>query len=692
MLIHAHPSKTACRRRARGARAGWARGLLAAVLAAACSVAAAATSPPAAAPARVPKPAHASAARAAPGTNTSPAPKPEPLLPLTPARILSHVRRTISWYRELGVVGQLRLPGVDSAARGQLEQQGLTAVRLALRFGFAAADMLTRAPPGAPGGAQAQPPSGSTPIATQLDRAASSLAGRRATLVSEIAALDADLRRVRVRQARLALLSRRADLTAALALIDQIQSNIDRMRSFQENAIAGAHRPPGLQGKLSDLESSLPELKSSGPTPSGAPHPAVDGAAAGAPPAALPGFRPGSAGIAALIGQWFALHESGAQLGAALADTRNLETEVQALRTGVLGRVRGRIGGVLAAIGSAPATALAGQRTRIEAATGELKELSTVLVPLGDEALTLASAHGVLDGWSAAVSSEQSTVESYLGLRVGFVLALIAAVLVVSEIWRRATFRYLQDARRRRPFLVLRRMVIGIALTLIIIFGLVSQVGSVATYAGFVTAGLAIALQNVVLAVVAYFFLIGRYGVRVGDRITISNVTGRVVDISLLRLYLLELSGPELHATGRMVVLSNAVLFQPSALFKQIPGADYFWHSVTLTILATADADEAHGRLEAAAREVYATYRSTIDKQHAQTHRFIEFETTAPEPEVRMRLTDNGLECEVRYPVVSPEKSARIDQRMLAALRAALERDQQFQLVASGGVTLKSDL
>jgi small-conductance mechanosensitive channel len=683
MLIYASSSKSHARR-ARGARAARALGLLVAALAAAVPVAASAASPPAAAP--------TSTALATPGTQGPPAATSAPLLPLTPARILAHVRRTISWYRELGAVGQLRLPGVDTEARQQLEQQGLTAVRLALRFGFAAAAVLTRAPPATPGGAAAPTPTGSPTIATQLAQAATSLAARRATLVSEIAALDADLRRVRVRQARLALLSRRADLAAALALIDQIQSNIGRMRSFQASAIAGAHRPPGLQGQLVDLENSLPELKSSGPTPTGTPRAAASGAAAGARPTAPAGFRPASAGIAALIGQWFALHESGGQLAAALAKTNSLEIEVQDLRTEVLGRVRKRIGGVLAAIGSASATALAGQRTRIEAATGELKELSTVLVPLGDEALTLASAHGVLAGWSAAVSSEQSTVESYLGLRVGFVLALIAAVLVVSEIWRRATFRYLQDARRRRPFLVLRRMVIGLALTLIVIFGLVSQVGSVATYAGFVTAGLAIALQNVVLAVVAYFFLIGRYGVRVGDRITIASVTGRVVDISLLRLYLLELSGPEMRPTGRMVVLSNAVLFQPSALFKQIPGADYFWHSVTLTIPATADADEAHRRLQAAAREVYATYRSTIDKQHAQTHRFIEFETTAPEPEVRMRLTDNGLECEVRYPVLSPEKSARIDQQMLAALRAALERDQQFQLVASGGVTLKSDL
>jgi small-conductance mechanosensitive channel len=188
---------------------------------------------------------------------------------------------------------------------------------------------------------------------------------------------------------------------------------------------------------------------------------------------------------------------------------------------------------------------------------------------------------------------------------------------------------------------------------------------------------------------VADFFFIGRYGVRVGDRVTISGVTGRVVDISLFRIYLMELSGPDLHSTGRMVVLSNAVLFQPQAFFKQIPGAEYVWHSVTLTIVATADVEEVYKRLQAAANKVFESYRDAIERQHAIAQRFIEFETGAPAPEVRVRLTDNGLQCEVRYPVV-PERSARIDQQMLDSLRKAVERDEQLKLVASSGLALKS--
>ena len=52
------------------------------------------------------------------------------------------------------------------------------------------------------------------------------------------------------------------------------------------------------------------------------------------------------------------------------------------------------------------------------------------------------------------------------------------------------------------------------------------------------------------------------------------------------------------------------------ALFKQIPGAEYLWHSVTLTIVATADVEKAYSRLQAAADKVYDTYRAAIERQH----------------------------------------------------------------------------
>jgi small-conductance mechanosensitive channel len=564
-------------------------------------------------------------------------------------------------------------------------------------------------------------------FASRLDQAAAALEQRVNTLQAQLAALDEQIPRARGKD-RATLVAQRGQVAAALSLAREVQSSVADMEKFEASTIAGdngslsplagqianmersvpeAHRVPPVRGSTAGGSASRPSAEASGngSTGGGAAGGAGAGAAAAAgtgsgsalagltPAAANSGnsskLRPESAGAIALATDWFSLSGMRRQLTGSIKETADLLTELEKIRSALTAEVRKVVGSGIAMSTSTAAAELLAQRQALAAATARFKQLSTVLVPLGEQGLTVESAAATLNDWRESLEARMRSIVRYLALRIGLLLGWIAVVLIVSEIWRRATFRYLHDLRRRRQFLVLRRVAVAIALTLVIVFGLVSELGSVATYIGFVTAGVAVALQNVILAVVAYFFLIGRYGVRVGDRITLAGVTGRVVDIGLVRIYLMELSGTDLHSTGRMVVLSNAVLFQPTALFKQIPGADYVWHTVTLTIAATADVVEAHKRLQAAANAVYDKYRPAIERQHAMVQRFIDFDASSPQPEVRMRLTENGLECSVRYPV-ELENAAVIDQQMLKALRDALEHDSQFKLVASGAVVLKS--
>jgi small-conductance mechanosensitive channel/TolA-binding protein len=595
------------------------------------------------------------------------------------------------------------------------------------------------------------PAEASKGFAGRLDQAAADVGQRVTALQGQLDDLNEKITHARGKD-RETLLAQQGQVTAALKLAREVQTSVQNMEDFETSSIVGDNgNLSPLDGQIVDMERSVPEAHAEAVTGAhgaaggvgsgrsggskgsagagggdgnasggagtggggsgGAGNSASAGSGGGTSGGATNGggvgsntgavttgnstqrpessFRADTAGVIALITQWFSLNSMRSQLASSIKETGDLQAETEKVRSALTSEVRTIMGNGLAMSTSTDPAQLLAQRQALEAGTVRFKQLSTVLVPLGEQALIVESAASTLDDWRDSLATRMKSVARYLALRIGVLVGWIAVVLIVSEIWRRATFRYLHDVRRQRQFLALRRVAVGIALTLVVVFGLVSEIGSIATYIGFVTAGVAVALQNVILAVVAYFFLIGRYGVRVGDRITLAGVTGRVVDIGLVRIYLMELTGPDLHATGRMVVLSNAVLFQPTALFKQIPGADYVWHTVTLTIAATADVQEAHKRLKAAAEAVYDKYRSAIERQHAMVQRFIDFDASSPQPEVRVRLTENGLECAVRYPV-ELENAAVTDQQMLKELRDALEQDAQFKLVSSGGVALKS--
>jgi small-conductance mechanosensitive channel len=202
----------------------------------------------------------------------------------------------------------------------------------------------------------------------------------------------------------------------------------------------------------------------------------------------------------------------------------------------------------------------------------------------------------------------------------------------------------------------------------------VSQFGSLATYAGFVTAGIAVGLQTLLLSVAAYFFVVGRYGIRIGDRISVAGVTGDVVDVGLVRLYIMELAGTgvDLYPTGRIAVFSNSVLFQPTTpLFKQVPGTEYAWHEVSIAIAPSGDHKAVHEKTFAAVNSVYGEYKDVIESQQGTVGDRDEIVLQAPKPEAKFQLNSDGLELIIRYPVLLA-RASEIDDRMAQAVTDVL--------------------
>jgi len=229
-------------------------------------------------------------------------------------------------------------------------------------------------------------------------------------------------------------------------------------------------------------------------------------------------------------------------------------------------------------------------------------------------------------------------------------------------------------------------------IVVVLILGFVSQFSSLATFAGFITAGIAVGLQAVLLSVAAYFFIIGRYGIRVGDRISVAGITGDVVDIGLVRLYLIEMAGTGLdfYPTGRIVVFSNAVLFQTgSPLFKQIPGTEYAWHEVVVMIAPQGDHKSAQAKLVGVVDAVYSQYRQEIERQHATIERRVDIQIETPRPEARLQFADAGLELLVRYPVAI-RRAPDIDEEMTRRVLQLIETDEDLKKAVLGSPKIRS--
>jgi len=301
-----------------------------------------------------------------------------------------------------------------------------------------------------------------------------------------------------------------------------------------------------------------------------------------------------------------------------------------------------------------------------------------------------------LTDWQSRIRGQYQAEMRDLVVRLVLLGVVLAGVAGISEVSRRAIFRYVRDVRRRYQFLLLRKIVLCLTVVLIIAFAFANELGSVATFAGLITAGVAVALQSVILSIAGYFFLIGRFGIRVGDRVQIAGVTGEVVDVGLVRLQLMELgSGGAEAPSGRVVAFPNSIVFQSTAgLFKQIPGTNFVWHEINLTLAPDSDWGTVEERVHGAVEAAFSDYREEMERQQRQMERTLT-STAVPVlwPRSRLRLTPSGLEVVIRFPVDS-QHATEIDNRVTRELLKAIDRAPALSVADSGalGVSLRTDL
>ena len=125
-----------------------------------------------------------------------------------------------------------------------------------------------------------------------------------------------------------------------------------------------------------------------------------------------------------------------------------------------------------------------------------------------------------------------------------------------------------------------------------------------------------------------------------------------IVEVGLVRLHLMELSGGDFLPTGRVVAFSNSIVFQPTAagMFRQIPGTNFRWHEITLELSLDVDYAEVKRRLLAVVEKVLANYRDDLDRQYrVLQNSFIFVPVGEFHPRVQLHFLPFVLQVVVRF-------------------------------------------
>jgi small-conductance mechanosensitive channel len=590
--------------------------------------------------------------------------------------ILQHLNAVISWYRTASSGIQPSGQPSDVIYRENAHSLALETTQLAFQAAKAQAALIAAETSG--GDTQAPASTAGKPDYTKME---TDISARIAALQSQVDKVNKQISGASARNLP-KLASQRDKLQGEVELNKVMQDAVQKMSTFVGSSGEGA--TVGLLGSITELEKAIPELASTAKGQS----PVLNSSSQ----QAVQQNPTGLVGQGELLyTELMGMHS----IDQLVAQTAALRKTVNTLRQPLMAALKDTIQQGQDRANQPPSTTpaqLDADKKAFDELTERFKHLTKATLPLSQEIILLDQSRSNLLVWRESVSSQYKLVLRAVLARM-FVIGIALALLALfSELWRRVTFRYVTDQRRRQHFMTLRRFVTGFLMVIVLVLGFVSEFSSLATFAGFITAGIAVALQAVILSVAAYFFVIGRYGIRVGDRISIAGITGDVIDVGIVRMYLLELAGTsvDLYPTGRIVVFSNSVLFQASTpLFKQLPGTEYTWHEVAVAMVPGTDHQAAQEKLIGAVNSVFEHYRENIERQYGDVERRIDIRMRPPSPEGQLRFGDTGLEYVVRYPV-DIRSSAEMDGKVTRALLDMIAASTEMQSAVSGSPKIRA--
>lgn len=200
------------------------------------------------------------------------------------------------------------------------------------------------------------------------------------------------------------------------------------------------------------------------------------------------------------------------------------------------------------------------------------------------------------------------------------------------------------------------------------------------TFLGLVSAGLAIALADVLKNVAGWVYVLSRRPFRVGDRVEVDGTKGDVVDIRLFRFSLMEVGGwvDAEQSTGRLVHIPNAVLFT-SQVANYTEGFAYVWHEIPVLITFESDRRRARRVLE----DVLATHAPELEQSAGrvirETARSYHIKIGALTPIVYLTVKDSGVLLTARY-LVDVRQQRGIQEAIWTELLDRFDREPDIGL------------
>ncbi len=229
-------------------------------------------------------------------------------------------------------------------------------------------------------------------------------------------------------------------------------------------------------------------------------------------------------------------------------------------------------------------------------------------------------------------------------------VVVIALIILIRAISLRVVERRVEEPRTRYQW-AKSTAYVGFAFA-VVLTGVIwlEWVQTLGTFLGLLSAGLAIALRDLVASLAGWMFIVVRRPFEVGDRVQVGQNSGDVVDIRIFQFTILEIGNwvDADQSTGRLIHLPNSMVFlEPLANYTS--EFEYLWHEIPVMVTFDSDWRKAKDILQGVVSEKAGGMSQAAQKSMLKASRHILIFYRTFTPTVYTAARRDGILLTIRY-------------------------------------------
>jgi small-conductance mechanosensitive channel len=236
-------------------------------------------------------------------------------------------------------------------------------------------------------------------------------------------------------------------------------------------------------------------------------------------------------------------------------------------------------------------------------------------------------------------------VERLMAIGIGIVVVLLITYFIKRALKR--SIKSIDNKYRARKAVNIFAYLLIIS---VVLFVYSDKLGNVGVALGVAGAGIAFALQEVIISIAGWLSIMIGGTVGIGQRIKVGDVKGDIIDIGVLNTTIMEIGDwvdGDLY-NGRIVNISNSFVFKEK-VHNYSAEYPFLWDEIVIPLRTESDYVLARKIFIDVLNDVCGKYANSSEKQWSKLTNKFRVEEAQVQPMVTLKFDENWISFTLRY-------------------------------------------